>query len=147
MQEKNTNKRLKAQPIAYECDLFSGITRLGGVCYTATHQKERMIWFTSVTASVGKKKRALKLPFNTLGCAVCCALQFCIRVSWVCIKSLFLERWGCVSTFPCWNSNTEQAYVQFSKRLPLFLQSCRSSHESLGLSPPVAARSVQSYLM
>lgn len=26
MQEKNTNNRLKAQPTAYECDLFSGIT-------------------------------------------------------------------------------------------------------------------------
>lgn len=43
MQEKNTNNGLKAQLIAYECDLFSSTTRLGGVCCTGTHPKEGMI--------------------------------------------------------------------------------------------------------
>lgn len=66
---------------------------------------------------------SFKASTHTLGCAVCCALQFSIRFSW--IWTPFLQRQGCVSTFPCWSSTTDQGYVWFSKRLPLFCRHVR----------------------
>lgn len=59
MQEKNTNNRLKAEPIAYECDLFSSLAPLGGVCCTGTHPQKRMVPFTSVNYECWRKELEL----------------------------------------------------------------------------------------
>ena len=94
MQEKNTNNVLKAQPIAYECDLFSSATRLGGVLLHRHPSKGENDLIYLRWKKSDQKNRALKLPLNTIGCAPCCALQPSSRFWLICIKLCVSEEVG-----------------------------------------------------